>query len=279
MGIWLLLSSITSILICSSISFWLVTNKHLLSAVYETLPQPGLSCGFFAFCCFFFLCFLTEKWQDNFLCDHLVKLVSRWRVDVRSHYWGVRHSRWMLAPGTRFLFLSLEFRTVTPVIGPLQSGNGGQFLVSREGRDAGRSLSSVFLQGRSVPDQDGMLILLLLCSLYPSVMPPSTSTPPPQPHTQKTSSSHIIPASVFPRTICFFANLICEHISSLLCEELKSLLSFTRKLCKLPWRPRSVSFSFKQSCFMKMWFWFPFPYIGIAEWECVWGEHCLTWQS
>ena len=157
--------------------------------------------------------------------------------------------RWMLAPGTRFLFLSLEFRTVTPGIGPLQWGNGGQFSVSREGRDAGRSLSSVFLQGRSGPDQDGMLILLLLCSLYPSVMPPSTST---APLTQKTSSSHIIPASVFPRTICFFANLICEHISSLLCEELKSLLSFTRKLCKLPWRPRSVSFSFKQKGFMKM---------------------------
>ena len=76
----------------------------------------------------------------------------------------------------RFLFLSLEFRTVTPGIGPLQWGNGGQFSVSREGRDAGRSLSSVFLQGRSGPDQDGMLILLLLCSLYPSVMPPSTST-------------------------------------------------------------------------------------------------------
>lgn len=176
--------------------------------------------------------------------------------------------RWMLAPGTRFLFLSLKFRTVHPRDWSCCSGAMGDSSQYPGKADAGRSLSSVFLQGRSGPGQDGMLVLLLLCSLYPSMMPPSTST---CPLTQKTSSSHIIPGSVFPRTICFFANLICEHISSLLCEELKSLLSFTRNLCKLPWRPGSVSFSFKQKCFMKMRFWFPFPYIGIAEWECVGG--------
>lgn len=105
-----------------------------------------------------------------------------------------------------------------------------------------------------------MLVLLLLCScalLW-------CHLPPPLPPHTKDSSSHIIPGSVFPRTICFFANLIygtfpaccvrvksCSHSQETSANFLGDLDLFPSALNRnVSWRYVLISFSIYGNCWV-----------------------------